>query len=105
MKYKDDNERLALIQTLKEGKATAFWKLMVETIKESIKDIQAKQDSQDLQDLDPASYKVANQIFVIKKQLLETLINSPDNMASWLEKPESAEENMDPYSKAEDLRS
>jgi len=96
---KDTSKDISKIETLKQGKQSAFWKLIVDAIDESIEDIQRKQDSEEISELDPQQYKFRNELFKSKKIMLETLKKTPDNLASWYSKPETERQEFDPYDK------
>jgi hypothetical protein len=89
------------IEILKQGKQTEFWRIIIDALEESKEDIQKKQDSEDLKELSPELYKIYNELFKAKKQLIDTLIKTPDNIISWLTKPVTERQNFDPYDKEE----
>jgi len=84
-------------ELLKIGKQGEFWKIIVDTLEESKDYIQEQQDSEELKELTAEQYKFQNEIFKAKKKFLEILINTPDNIITWLEKPTSERKEFDPY--------
>lgn len=84
---------------LNEGKKSKFWELILQSIKESKEFIQSEQDSEDLKDLVPEMYKLQNELYKAKKQFLDSLAKTPDNIISWLEKPSNERQDFDPYEK------
>lgn len=100
MIFKNSKEEENAKGILEEGKKTEFWKLIVRSMEESKEFIQSQQDDDDLKELTPEMYKLTNEIFKAKKQYLDTLIKTPDNIISWLEKPSSERQDFDPYDKS-----
>jgi len=103
MKFKDPNHKESSQEILRQGKQTEFWRLIVEAIEESKKNIQAQQDGADISTLPADQYKHQNEIFKAKKHFLDMLINTPDNIISWLQDPDNSERNFDPYIEAKDM--
>ena len=97
--FKTNEQRISAQEVLKQGTGTEFWKLIVRALEDSKADIQAQQDNDDLKDLSPEQYKFENEIYKVKKQFIDTLIKTPGNIVSWLEKPDSEREDFDPYAK------
>ena len=97
IKFKNTKEENNAKSILEEGKKTAFWKLICEALKESKEFIQSEQDSEDLKDLSPEMYKLTNELFKSKKVFLDKLVETPDNILSWLEKPSNVRQEFDPY--------
>lgn len=88
------------IEILKSGKQTEFWRLIVEAIEKSKDFIQSQIDGEDILELEPEKYKMVNELFKSKKKFLDSLIETPDNLISWLEKPETERpKEFDPYEK------
>lgn len=86
------------IEILKQGMQTEFWKIIIEAMEESRVDIQAKQDGEDIAELDADQYKFRNELFKAKKEFIDALSKTPDNLISWLEKPVSEKpKEFDPY--------
>lgn len=91
----EDNSKIEILQA---GIKTPFWDLVVEAIKESKQHIQDQMDSDDLKELTAEQYKFQNEIFKTKKQFLDMLIRTPNNIISWMEKPtKDKPRNFDPY--------
>lgn len=85
-------------EILKQGAVSAFWLLILEVLEESKRDIQEKQDSADIAELSAEEYKFRNELFKAKRELLNKLINTPENVISWLSKPEGQKaQDFDPY--------
>ena len=89
MKFTDDKEKQSAIEILKQGRKTEFWRLIVEAMKESKEVIQKTQDGDDIADLPSTEYKLQNEIYKVKKEFLDTLVNTPENIISWLEEPDN----------------
>jgi hypothetical protein len=89
----------AKIEILKQGRQTEFWNIIKEVMEESKEDIQKKQDGEDIAELSPEQYKFRNELFKAKKEMIDNLIKTPENIISWLEKPETERQNFDPYDK------
>lgn len=99
MKFKTITEEATAKNILETGKKEKFWQLIAQSIEESIAYIQQQQDSEDMRDLSQEMYKHTNEIFKAKKELLRTLIKTPDNIISWLGKPSADRPDFDPYDK------
>lgn len=99
MKFATPKEEQSAKEILKEGKKTKFWELIVASIQESKEFIQKEQDSEDLKDLSPELYKLTNELYKAKKAFLDVLAKTPDNLISWLEKPDNDRKEFDPYDK------
>lgn len=50
-----------------------------------------------MMDLPAEQYKVQNEVFKSKKEFIDKLIKTPDNIMSWLEEPNNEEKEFDPY--------
>lgn len=96
-KLKNTSSDITKIEILKAGKNSEFWNLIVDALEESREDIQKKQDGEDIAELSPEQYKFRNELFKAKKEMLETLTKTPENLISWLTKPEEERKNYDPY--------
>ena len=96
-KIKNQNSDITKIELLKQGKGLEFWKIIVDAMEESLEDIQRKQDSEEMSELNQEQYKFRNELFKAKKELLNALIKTPDNLISWLQKPETERKEYDPY--------
>ncbi len=100
MKFKSTQEEESAIVILKEGSNSAFWSLIIKALEESKEFIQKQMDAEELKDLPADQYKFMNESFKAKKQFLDTLMKTPENIASWLEKvPEDRPKDFDPYNK------
>lgn len=99
MQFKNPKEEMSARAILNEGKKSKFWELILQSIKESKEFIQSEQDSEDLKDLVPEMYKLQNELYKAKKQFLDSLAKTPDNIISWLEKPSNERQDFDPYEK------
>lgn len=100
---KIDSAKLAdatKMEILRAGKSTEFWRLIVEAMQESKDFIDEQMESEELQELSPEMYKLTNEMFKAKKKYLETLINTPDNLISWLGTPDNERKDFDPYDKS-----
>ena len=91
------------IEILKTGKLSEFWHIIVEAIEESRDDIQKKQDGEEIAELSSDQYKFRNELFKAKKEMLDALLNTPENLISWMTKPETEGQNFDPYDKWKEL--
>lgn len=100
MKFKNPTDENNAKGILEEGKKSEFWKLVLQSIAESKEFIQSEQDSEDLKDLPAENYKLQNELFKAKKQFLDSLAKTPDNIISWLQKPSSERQEFDPYDKS-----
>lgn len=103
MKFKNKNQEDGAKTILEEGKKSEFWKLILQSIAESKEFIQQEQDSEDLKELSPEMYKFTNEVYKAKKQFLDRLAETPDNIISWLQKPSSERQEFDPYKKPSEL--
>lgn len=98
LKFKDKKEEQSAIEILKQGAQSEFWQLILKIMQESKEDIQAKQDSEDMKDLSAELYKSYNELFKAKKELIDTLMKTPENIISWLAKPQAERpKEFDPY--------
>ena len=84
-------------EILEAGMSSQFWRIIVEALEESIDFIQEQMDSDDLRELSAEQYKLHNELFKAKKQYLNTLINTPRNLISWLGTPDNERKEFDPY--------
>ena len=84
---------------LREGQKSKFWELIIEALTESKQAIQNIQDGEDIAELSAEQYKFRNELFKAKKEFLDKLINTPDNIISWLETPNNERQDFDPYGK------
>ena len=100
MKLKNVKEELNAKGILEQGKTEKFWELIVASLEESIEHIETQRDSEDMKELSPEMYKLTNELFKAKKEFLKTLIRTPDNIISWLEKPSTDRPEFDPYEKS-----
>lgn len=82
---------------LDQGVKGDFWQVIVATIEESIEHLRSATDSDDFKDLTPERYKLENELVKAKIKYLRMLINTPNNIVSWLESPDSRTPNFDPY--------
>jgi len=97
---KSNSADASKIEILRTGQQTEFWRLIVEAIEESKAHIQKQMDGNDILDLPPEQYKMVNELFKSKKQFLDTLIKTPENLMSWLETPPNERpKEFDPYEK------
>lgn len=103
IKFQTKDEEATAQELMKQGKATPFWALIVKVLEDSKRDIQEKQDSEDLSDLTPELYKLQNELFRSKKAFIDTLIDTPENIVNWLQQPDNARKNYDPYDTATDF--
>lgn len=99
MKFNNKTEEASAIEILKAGKKTKFWELILESMQESKAFIQKELDREDLLDISAEEYKYKNELFKAKKRLIDSLIKTPDNLASWLGQPEDKRKEFDPYEK------
>lgn len=82
---------------LNEGKSSEFWGIIVEALDQSIVALQAEHDTDEFKNLPADQYKLESELIRAKKQFLNTLKATPDNIVSWLSSPERKNENFDPY--------
>lgn len=100
MKFLNSKEKLDAQGVLKEGVKSEFWRLITEALTESREALQRAQDSDEaMRDLPPEQYKVANELYRIKREFIDTLSKMPENIISWLVDPKSDNEGFDPYDK------
>lgn len=86
------------MEILKQGMAGEFWSLILNALEESVEDLQNKADSDEMQSLTPEQYKFMNESIKAKKEYLRTLMRTPENLISWLERPVAQKgKNFDPY--------
>ena len=85
------------MEILRIGKTTEFWHLIEEAMQESKDFIQEQMDAEELKELSPELYKLTNELFKAKKQFLSVLINTPDNLISWLGTPDNERKDFVPY--------
>lgn len=98
-KFKNKAEEETAKSILKDGKKTKFWQMVVEAMEESKQFIQNELDREDLLDISAEEYKYKNELFKAKKRMIDSLIKTPDNLASWLGTPEGKRTEFDPYAK------
>jgi len=103
MQFKNQNEKDSAAQILKDGMQTKFWKLICEALDESREELLKYQDSEEFRNLPADVYKLENELIRSKRVYLETLKKTPDNIISWLGKPNNNDENFDPYKTAKDV--
>ena len=84
---------------LSSGKQSEFWQAICEAIEQSRQHLQTYQDSDEFKELPPDQYKLENELIRAKRKYLDMLINTPDNIISWLSTPDNKIENFDPYFK------
>lgn len=101
--FSTDEERKTAQAILKDGRITEFWKLIVRVMEESKIDIQQKQDSEEIGDLPADQYKLQNEIFKAKKDLIKKIIDTPESLIAFLEEPDNKEVNYDPFYTKEEL--
>lgn len=99
---KNNSSDFSKMEILKQGKQTEFWRIILDTLEESREDIQNKQDGGDIAELSAEQYKFRNELFKAKKEFINALKNTPDNLISWLTKPENERQNFDPYGTEKD---
>jgi len=96
-KNTNKNEEASAKEILEQGKKTKFWELILEALAESKADIQRKQDGEEISELSAEQYKFRNELFKAKKEFIDKLSRTPDNLISWLGKPENDRKEFDPY--------
>lgn len=84
---------------LQVGKTSEFWQVICEAIEQSREHLQTYQDSEEFKDLPADKYKLESELIRAKRQFLNTLKETPDNIISWLSTPDNKIENFDPYFK------
>lgn len=99
MIFKDTKQKKSAEEILKQGMTTEFWILIVKALKESKEALQRLQDGEEIADLPPEQYKLKNELFKAKKEYLDTLSKTPENIISWLQSPNNEETDFDPYKK------
>ena len=102
MNFKTKKERLDAEGILKQGTMTEFWKLIVRALQESKEALQKLQDGEDIANLPAEQYKLMNELYKAKKEYLDTLTRTPENIISWLQDPISENKDFDPYAKEKD---
>ncbi len=97
-KVKSNSSEESKIEILKQGMNSEFWRLIKEAIEDSIDHIQTQMDAEEMKNLSAAQYKFMNESMKAKKEYLHTLLKTPENLISWLEKPATDEpKDFDPY--------
>ena len=99
MQFKDKKEKNNAKGILEEGMKTDFWKLIVDALKESKESLQRLQDGEEIADLPPEQYKLQMELCKAKKDYLDKLAKTPENIISWLEDPNNDTTEFDPYDK------
>lgn len=92
-----NNQDVSQIEILRQGAQGEFWRIISETIRESIEYINDQMESEEMKDLTAEQYKFTNELFKAKKEFLNMLIKTPENVMSWLGKPEGERKEFDPY--------
>ena len=103
MIFTDKKEKANAEGILKEGMKTKFWQIICDALKESKEVLQRIQDSDEIADLPPEQYKHKMEIYKAKKEYLDTLSKTPENIISWLQDPKSDNTDFDPYFKDKEL--
>ncbi len=98
---KKDNESIKAI--LETGKKGEFWQELIIVINESIDRLKDKQNKDDLRDLIPEQYKLESELLKNEISCLEYLKDLPDDIISWLDKPNITDEEFDPFQKPEEF--
>ena len=99
----DTRNKDAVQATLKQGAVSDFWKIIVQSLEDTIAMLKEEKGSDELAALPAAEYKIESEILRHKIKYLETLKAMPANLASWVELPEIDRENFDPYFQAKDM--
>ena len=97
LNIKNEKDSEVIKQVIETGVSSDFWKLLVQVLEESIEHIQKKRDSEDIKDLPAEQYKTENELLKAKIKYLKNLINSPADLVSWIESPDSRTPEWDPY--------
>ena len=100
---KDPSNKEGYQETLRSGKATEFWSVLQQALRDSIEHIQSQLDGEDIADLSPEQYKVQVEILKGRKKDLQKLLELPDTLIVWLESPDQTQPNLDPYNQPEDF--
>lgn len=103
MNTKDIRNKSTVQALLKQGAVSEFWKVITESLQDTIDHLKEQMDSDELSDLPAAEYKVQNEILRHKIKYLELLKATPETLALWLETPEEERTNFDPYRTAKDF--
>lgn len=96
---KIETEKLTKQEILRQGAKGEFWKLIVVALEESKRYLQKLQDDEGMKDLPAEQYKLMNELIKAKKDYLDMLIKTPENIISWLETPDEDKRDFDPYEK------
>lgn len=103
----DPKKAESLMEILRLGQATEFWKLIQESIDESKEHLQKVEDSQELRELPAEQYKLESEILKMKKRYLDHLRRLPTSIIEYLQEPPENREkagNDDPYYNQEELK-
>lgn len=95
----DKKNKEDIKEIIRQGERTEFWALIVQALQESKEAIQREQDGEDIAELPADQYKLKNELYKAKKDYLETLMRTPQNIISWLQEPSNENKEFDPYSK------
>lgn len=93
----EKNEVLTKQEILRQGQTTQFWQLIIESLRDSKNHLRNEQDSEDLKDLPADQYKVESELIKAKIKYIDKLIEYPNTLIGWLEKPDNEQTEYDPY--------
>ena len=98
MKFKSKKEEQDAVDVLRTGAKSHFWGLIVKALEESKEYIQSQMDSEEMKNLEADQYKLMNELYKAKKEFLNILMKTPENIVSWLQlAPSERPKDFDPY--------
>ncbi len=97
LSIKKPENREVIRDILERGMGGDFWKLIVQELEDTKRVLQRIRDSEKLSELPADQYKLRSELLKSKIKYLDILIDTPKDLASWLQNPDNKKPILDPY--------